>query len=210
MTVPTYRAQMKRHRGTRPRSTRKGVIVVDALVPNPEAEQVRLPDQILGFALDQRVFGPRQLMVAFAAYDGRFLALTYTPRTNPVETALVGCLRHFDALGRGGEVYAAAVVLCDEPVADGPIPPDFMAKFLRAQDLAGRHGVHLVDWISCDDDLSGAHGCAPSHRRSNLGGGIRRGGPRPRDDDERHRPRASAPQAPSSASGTTATPSGRR
>lgn len=125
---------------------------MDALVPNPEAEHERLPDQILGLALDQRAFGPRQLMVAFAAYDGRFLALTYTRRTDPVEAALECCLHHFDTLGRRGEVHAAAVVLCDEPVADGSPPPDFMAKFQRARDLAGRHGVHLVDWIGCDDD----------------------------------------------------------
>ena len=123
------------------------------MAPNPEFDHDPLPDQILGIALDQRAFGPRRLMVAFAAYDGRFLALTYTRRTRPIDTALEACLLHFDTLGRGGEAGAAAVVLCDEAVQDGPPPPTFMATFERAKALARRHDVHLVDWISCDDDL---------------------------------------------------------
>ena len=108
---------MTRHKGKhigRPRSP--DIIVVDAVAPTPDFHHDPLPEQILGMALDQRAFGPRQLMVAFAAYDRRFLALTYAKRTDPVRLALEGCLRHFDTLGRGGEARAAAVVLCDEPV----------------------------------------------------------------------------------------------
>jgi len=130
----------------------QSIVVVDALVPNPEVDHDPLPDQILGIALDQRAFGPRQLMVAFADHDGRFLALTYCRRTEPAATALKACLLHFDTIGRGGEADAAAVVLCDEKVEDGPAPPGFVATFERARRMARMHRVHLVDWIACDDD----------------------------------------------------------
>lgn len=129
------------------------VIVVDAYAPNPETEHAPLPEQILGFALDQRAFGPRQLMVAFAAHDGRFLMLNHARRTDPLDAALEACLLHFDSAGRGGERHAAAVVLCDQPVDQGPMPPGFMATFERAQHVARKHEVHLVDWIACDDEL---------------------------------------------------------
>lgn len=128
------------------------MIAVDVLVPNPEHEHDPLPDQILGIALDQRAFGPRQLMAAFAAYDGRFLALTYTERTDPIDAAFDGCLQCFDSLGRGGEAGAAVVVLCDEPVEDGLATADFKTKFALAQRVAQSYGVHLVDWIACDDE----------------------------------------------------------
>ncbi|WP_131103265.1 hypothetical protein [Ornithinimicrobium sufpigmenti] len=45
------------------------------------------------------------------------------------------------------------MVLCDEPVTDGPPPPGFLATFERARRASVRHAVHLVDWIGCDDDL---------------------------------------------------------
>lgn len=128
------------------------LIVVEAYTPAPQMDHDPLPDQVLGFALDQRAFGPRRLMVAFAAYDGRFLALMHAERTDPVDGAVKACLTHFDTIGRGGESLAAAVVLCDEPVAVGPAPPGFLATFERARRAARAHDVHLVDWIGCDDD----------------------------------------------------------
>ncbi|MFC7485315.1 hypothetical protein ACOCJ7_02230 [Knoellia sp. CPCC 206453] len=128
------------------------LVSVDGIVPNPEFDHDPLPEQILGIALDQRAFGPRKLMVAFAAYDGRFLALLHAQRTDPIASALEGCLLHFDSLGRGGEARAAAVVLCDQPVEDGAPSPEFLATFEFAQGIARKHGVHLVDWIACDDD----------------------------------------------------------
>lgn len=143
------RRSRKQYRGPR----QSGLIVVDGYVPSPEFDHDPLPDQILGFALDQRAFGPRRLMVAFAAYDGRFLALLHARRTDPVDRAVEACLEHFDTIGRGGETHAAAVVLCDEPVTQGPPPPTFMATFERARRAARSHRVHLVDWIGCDDDL---------------------------------------------------------
>lgn len=147
--VDVNRRRGKLH--ARPRDDQ--VIGVDAYVPNPEFDHDPLPEQILGIAMDQRAFGPRQLMVAFAAFDRRFLALTFAPRTDPAEGAFEACLLHFDAVGRGGEACAAAVVLCDEMVGTGPIPPSFVARFERAREMAAMHRVHLVDWIACDDDL---------------------------------------------------------
>ena len=145
---------MRRHpRQRRGALNTAGLITVDGVVPNPEFDHDPLPDQVLGIALDQRAFGPRRLMVAFAAYDGRFLALLFTRRTDPRDVALEACLHHFDSLGRGGVEHAAAVVLCDEPVAGGPPPAPFTATFERARSMARDHDVHLVDWISCDDDL---------------------------------------------------------
>jgi len=145
---------MRRHRSSKTgRPDELNVFIVDALVPDPAYAHEPLPEQVLGIALDQRAFGPQRLMVAFAAVDGRFLALTYTERTAPIEPALRACLLHFDALGRGGEGHVAAVALCDEAVHAGPPPPQFTTTFERAKDIAQQHGVHLVDWIACDDDL---------------------------------------------------------
>lgn len=145
---------MRRHRRRKTHRVHgPSLIVVDGVAPNPEFDHEPLPAQILGIAMDQRAFGPRQLMVAFAAFDGRFLALLYCRRTEPVDDALEACLLHFDSLGRGGEANVAAVVLCDEPVGDGPTPPEFTAKFESAKRIAHEHAVHLVDWIGCDDDL---------------------------------------------------------
>lgn len=134
--------------------TRTGrIAIVEGVVPAPELEHDPLPEQILGFALDQRAFGPRQLMVAFAAYDGRFLGLLYTDRMDPIEDALEVCLLHAEAEGlRGSAPAVAAVVLCDQPVVDASAMPQVEAMFERARPVAARHRVHLVDWIGCDDD----------------------------------------------------------
>lgn len=143
---------MGRHR-IRPCGRQRGrILAVEAVVPNREYSHDPVPEQVLGIAMDQRAFGPRQLMAVFGGLDGRFLAITFTDRTDPVDDALRGCLLHFDALGRGGEAHCAAVVLCDEAVQDGPDMSAFMAKFERAKRVAQAHQVHLVDWIACDDD----------------------------------------------------------
>jgi hypothetical protein len=47
---------------------------------------------------------------------------------------------------------AAAVVLCDERVAPGPLAIDRLERFTEARVLAAADGVHLVDWIACDDE----------------------------------------------------------
>ena len=122
------------------------LVLVEGLVPS-RRDRTNLRDDAWSFALDQRAFGPRKLLVAFANRNGRFRGLAYTDRTDPPELALRGCIQH---LGRGA---AAAVAYCDEPVVDGPPPDDLAERFARASATAAELGVHLVDWIACDDQL---------------------------------------------------------
>jgi uncharacterized protein YuzB (UPF0349 family) len=98
-------------------------------------------------AMDQRAFGPRRLLVAFADADGRLRGIAHTRRTDPIDLALRACLQF---MGSGA---AAAVALCDEEVVDGPPPPDLADRFWLARTQAAASGVHLVDWIACDDQL---------------------------------------------------------
>ncbi|KUG59295.1 hypothetical protein AVL62_06340 [Serinicoccus chungangensis] len=128
---------------------------MDGYAVAPGAEVESLLDLLPGLVLDQRAFGPRQLMVAFAAVDGRFLALLHTSRTDPRRSGLEACLLHFWSLGLSDSDMVAAVVLCDEPVEQGEsvdLAP-FLTTFETAKGLAARHRVHLVDWVSCDDDV---------------------------------------------------------
>jgi hypothetical protein len=110
-------------------------------------DTTNLREEAWSFALDQRAFGPRRLLVAFSDRRGRFRGLAHTARTSPAELALGPCIRH---AGRGA---AAAVAFCDEPLVLGPPPPDLAARFASARSIAAAHGVHLVDWFACDDDL---------------------------------------------------------
>ena len=69
----------------------------------------------------------------------------------PIQTdrpllAFEACL---ERLGGGA---AAAVALCDEPVAPGPLSIACLERFTEARVLAAAYGVHLVDWIACDDE----------------------------------------------------------
>lgn len=122
------------------------LVLVEGFVPT-RGDRTNLRDEAWNFALDQRVFGPRKLLVAFASRNGRFRGLAYADRTDPPEVALRGCVEH---VGRGA---AAAVAFCDEPVTDGPPPEDLAQRFERASAAAAERGVRLVDWIACDDQL---------------------------------------------------------
>jgi hypothetical protein len=121
------------------------LVVVDAYVATP-ADDTNLRDEWWSFVLDQRVFGPRRLLVAFASRSGRFLSLAYARRTDPPELALEPCILH------AGLGAPAAIAYCDEPVAMGPAPPDTARRFGRAMRIAAAHGIHLVDWFACDDE----------------------------------------------------------
>ena len=110
-------------------------------------QHINLLQDALSVALDQRAFGPRRLVVAFANRRGRLLALAHARRTDPPELALGPCIEH---LGRGA---AAAVAYCDEPVVKGPPPPEVAIRFAHARSIADSFGVFLVDWFACDDDL---------------------------------------------------------
>jgi hypothetical protein len=123
-----------------------GLIVVEGYVAT-EADHTDLRQDVWGFALDQRAFGPRRLLVAFADAEGRFLGLAHAPRTNPPETGLAACIEG------GVPDAAAAVAFCDETVRRGPPPRGLAGRFSQARSIARSYGVHLVDWIACDDQL---------------------------------------------------------
>lgn len=127
---------------------RDDLIVVEGLAAT-ERDDTDLSSfqQAMEIALDQRCFGPRRLLVAFADADGRLRSIAHTKRTEPIDLALRACLEH---LGRGA---AAAVVFNDEPVAWGAPPPEQAHRFSRARLVCGIYGVRLVDWICCDDQL---------------------------------------------------------
>lgn len=112
-----------------------------------ERDRTDLREEAWSFALDQRAFGPRRLIVAFADASGRLRSLAHTRRTDPPEAALAPCIEH---LGRGA---AAAIAFCDEPVVEGPPPPGLAERFALACSIAAPYGVHLVDWIACDDHV---------------------------------------------------------
>lgn len=121
-------------------------IVVEGVVPVAESELNDVPNQIWAYAMDQRAFGPRRLLVVFTNAAGRLRSLAHANRTDRPLLAFEACLRH---LGTGA---AAAVALCDEPVAPGPLSTDRLERFTEARLLAAAYGVHLVDWIACDDE----------------------------------------------------------
>jgi hypothetical protein len=129
--------------GPRPRSA----------APAPLRRRSREPDldlreHLWEFALDQRAFGPRRVLVALTDPHGLLLELAHAKRTDPPEIAFGLCL------GESTSGAVAAVAYCDEPVDARP-PPRYVAavarRFAGARSLAGRLGFHLVDWIACDD-----------------------------------------------------------
>jgi hypothetical protein len=101
-------------------------------------------DDAWSFALDQRAFGPRRFLLVTALQDGRVVGIAHCERTEPPEVALKCCLATLD------DGAAAAVAYSDEPVALDP-PPDLTERLDAARVVAAEEGVHLVDWIMCDD-----------------------------------------------------------
>ena len=124
------------------------LVVVEGLVAT-DLDDTDLSDfnVAMSFALDQRAFGPRRLVVAFADAHGRFRGIAYAKRTEPFDLALRACLQHL------GDGAAAAVVFNDEPVAWGELPADQAERFALASLLCRVRGIHLVDWVCCDDQL---------------------------------------------------------
>lgn len=118
------------------------------------ADAPNLQDDAWSFALDQRAFGPRRLLVVFTSADGGAISLAHAPRSDPPEAGLEPCIR------RVGLGAVAAVAFCDEPVVDGPPPVDLADRFATARSVAAVWGVHLVDWFACDDDLVRSSRCA--------------------------------------------------
>lgn len=122
------------------------LIVVDGYVATA-ADHTDLRNDALSFALDQRTFGARKVLVAFADRSGRFLSLAYCRRPDPPELALGPCIEY---CGHGAD---AAVAFCDERVPAGPPPADLADRFRSARSIAASSGMHLVDWFACDDVL---------------------------------------------------------
>lgn len=96
------------------------------------------------FAFEQRVFGPEQLLVVTARPDGQVISLAHCDLTEPPEMALKCCLATLD------DGAAAAVAYSDEPVGFD-LPPGLAERFAIARATARQFGVHLVDWMLCDD-----------------------------------------------------------
>jgi hypothetical protein len=119
-------------------------VIVDGFIATA-ADDTDLQQEVWSFALDQRAFGPRRLVVTFTDRAGRLLSLAHTLRTDPPELAFDCCAEY---LGAGA---AAAVAFCDEPVELGPPSSEVVERFARAQAIAACHQLHLVDWIECDD-----------------------------------------------------------
>lgn len=122
------------------------LIFVDGCVPAPDVEREDVRDQVWAYAMDQRAFGPRRLWVVFADKDGTFRGLAHTRRTSPWQHGFDACLHY---LGAGA---AAALVLNDEPVSANEPPGDVGVRLAEAQLIAMPFGIHVVDWIACDDD----------------------------------------------------------
>ena len=72
-------------------------IAVAGFVTSP-TDDTNMRQEVWSFALDQRAFGPRRLLVAFTDREGRLLSLAHAPRTSAPEVALECCL---DYLGEG-------------------------------------------------------------------------------------------------------------
>jgi hypothetical protein len=100
----------------------------------------------LAIAMDQRAFGPGQLVVATTDRDGLLLRLSHTDQTEPPEAALAYCL---DAPGAGAR---AVVAYSHEEVTDGLAPTELVERFAAARAVAALHDLHLVDWWQCDEE----------------------------------------------------------
>jgi hypothetical protein len=102
------------------------------------ADDTNLQSDVWSFALDQRAFGPRRLVVAFTDRAGNLLCLAHAQRTALPEVALACCV---DWARRRPSV---AVAFCDEPRRRGSTAlrprPAIRARpvDLRARDTSRR------------------------------------------------------------------------
>ena len=125
---------------------RSEFIVVESLVAT-ERSALNMREHAWEFALDQRAFGPRRLLVAVGDPDGHVRAFAHTLRTTPPELGLGPCLDHVRGSG------TVALAFCDEVIHEGPPPDDLAGRFAEARTIAASQGVLLIDWIACDDQL---------------------------------------------------------
>jgi hypothetical protein len=123
---------------------RETTIVVDGFSATT-ADDTNMKRDVWSFALDQRAFGPRKLVVAFTDGAGNLMSLAHAPRTDFPEAALACCVDW------APEHPRAAVAFCDQRVDSGPPPSDLAQRFAAASAICRVRGIHLVDWIACDD-----------------------------------------------------------
>ena len=109
-------------------------------------DDLELDDVQWSFALDQRHFGPRRLLVVTARADRTVSGVAYCGQTDPPVMGLRCCLHTLD------DGASMAVAYSDEAVTSDP-PPDLEERFEAARAAAGDYGIELVDWIMCDDLL---------------------------------------------------------
>ena len=126
----------------------RSIVVDSALVAPPDG--VPVDEAMWAIAADQRRDGPGRLIVGGVDASGNLVALAGARRTDPIELGLLGLMHH---LGTRVDGLAGVVAWCDEPVEHGPPSLQVEARFLVASALAQTKGLHLVDWIACDDEL---------------------------------------------------------
>lgn len=107
-------------------------------------EGIHLEEIMWSFAMDQRHFGPRQLLVATARADGFVVGLAHCDQTDPPMMGLKCCLAALD------DDAALAVAYSDDFVAAEP-PAGLDQRWKASIEAAEEFGVELVDWIMCDD-----------------------------------------------------------
>jgi hypothetical protein len=122
-------------------------LLVERLVIADSDDRFDLCEHAWEMALAQRMFGPRRLLVAMGDAAGNLREVLHTERTDPPELGFAVCLE------QAGAGLTAALALCDEPVALGPPPADLATRFATARAAAMVHGVLLLDWIACDDQV---------------------------------------------------------
>ncbi len=122
-------------------------IAVAAYRVAPDAPPIDMREEVWAFALDQRAFGRGRLVVAFTDGQGQLLRLVHAELPNPPELALLACIDF------GGAGAPAAVAFCDERMVEGPPPPGLADTFALQQKIASEAGIHLVDWLACDEEM---------------------------------------------------------
>jgi len=80
-------------------------------VPADENHRDNLREKVWSYALDQRAFGPRKMLTAFADADGLFRGIAHTDRTDPPLLALEACLS-YQGIGRRRRPSSSAMKRC--------------------------------------------------------------------------------------------------
>lgn len=139
----------RHHRGA---SHDPALFVVECLRSTDEDDTNLIRDH-MSFLLDQRAFGPRRLLIFFTDERADMHYLTHCPRHDDL---LVAVMCSIDTVMHGNphaqQHVRAAVVFNDEPVSED-IPGNLAQRFEAVSAVFAAHGITLVDWWMCDDQL---------------------------------------------------------